>query len=75
MIIHLESGTCESGESLASLNRLAAQCFQWKKYILKEYRDELSASDTGYREQGGEPFKCPRCEKEFPLLMMMMKRQ
>ncbi|WPB08218.1 uncharacterized protein RHO25_012883 [Cercospora beticola] len=68
MVIHLESGTCESGVNLPFLNRLAAQCFQWKKYLSKEYRNELLAGDTGYREVSAQPFKCPRCEEAFPLL-------
>jgi len=73
MIIHLESGTCESGQNLASLNKIAAQCFQWKKYLSKEWRDELYAGETVYREQGGNPFKCPRCEVPFPLLSSLFQ--
>ena len=73
MIIHLESGICQSGVNLPFLNRLAAQCFQWKMYLSKEYRNELLAGDTGYREVSAQPFKCPRCEEAFPLLSSMFQ--
>lgn len=68
MIIHLEAGTCNSGTNLVRLNKLAAQCFQWKKYLLKDWRVELLNGETTYREGGEEPFMCPRCEVEFGLL-------
>ncbi|KAM3414581.1 hypothetical protein BST61_g9740 [Cercospora zeina] len=59
MMIHIESGTCDSGMNLPSVNRMAAQCFQWKKYLSKEYREDILARDTGYRKAAAQPFKCP----------------
>ncbi|EME39222.1 hypothetical protein DOTSEDRAFT_159406 [Dothistroma septosporum NZE10] len=68
VLIHLEAGTCSSGTNLRSLNRLAAMCYQWKKYVAKEFRQQLLERDVAYRVWGEGPFKCPRCGEEFPLL-------
>jgi uncharacterized C2H2 Zn-finger protein len=70
MIIHLESGACESGFDIIDLNESAAMCFQWKAYLDEEYRDELldrselqhMYSETVY------PFRCPDCDTVFTKL-------
>ncbi|OCK73621.1 hypothetical protein K432DRAFT_277697, partial [Lepidopterella palustris CBS 459.81] len=33
MIIHLESGTCASGIDILDLNKSAAMCYQWQKFL------------------------------------------
>ncbi|EME79976.1 uncharacterized protein MYCFIDRAFT_211925 [Pseudocercospora fijiensis CIRAD86] len=69
MIIHLEAGNCTSGIEMRRVNRLAAQCFQWKQYIVKHFREELRGSHVGYRgDPANRPFKCPTCTSTFPLL-------
>jgi hypothetical protein len=70
MIIHLESGACESKIDVIDLNESAAMCFQWKAYLDEEYRDELlnrcdlqsNYGDTVY------PFHCPECLTQFSKL-------
>ena len=70
MIIHLESGACDSEIDMIDLNESAAMCFQWKAYLVEEYRDELLScrdlsieySETVY------PFKCPECDIVFTRL-------
>ncbi|KAF2168916.1 hypothetical protein M409DRAFT_20928 [Zasmidium cellare ATCC 36951] len=72
MIIHLEGKGCPSGISIEELNRSAAMCFQWKKYLDKPFRQSLLAGDDSYRsDPEHRPFKCPRCEECFPLLSSM----
>lgn len=73
MLIHLEAGTCDSKVDLVHLNKLAAKCYQWKKYLLKDWRAELLNGEKGYRERDEEPFKCPRCEVEFPKLSSLFQ--
>jgi hypothetical protein len=70
MIIHLESGTCESEIDIIDLNESAAQCFQWKAYLDEGFRDGLldrrdlrsNYNDTVY------PFHCPECGTVFTKL-------
>ena|SRR5437762_12493355 len=70
MIIHLESGTCDSGVDILDLNESAAMCYQWRHYVDEEYRDDMLGGcdlpteydDTVY------PFKCPTCETVFSKL-------
>ena len=70
MIIHLESGAYDSEIDMIDLNESAAMCFQWKAYLVEEYRDELLScrdlsieySETVY------PFKCPECDTVFTRL-------
>jgi len=70
MIIHLESGACESEIDRIDLNESAATCFQWKAYLDEEYRNDLlnrcdlqsEYSETVY------PFNCPECGTVFTKL-------
>ncbi|XTI93707.1 hypothetical protein V2W45_1253331, partial [Cenococcum geophilum] len=70
MVIHLESGACESEIDIIDLNESAAMCFQWKAYLDEEFRDDLldrhdlrsAYSDSVY------PFKCPECDTVFTKL-------
>ncbi|EMF10297.1 uncharacterized protein SEPMUDRAFT_50688, partial [Sphaerulina musiva SO2202] len=74
MIIHLESGTCQSGEDVDSINLLAAHCFQWKKYMHKGCRESFIARDKTYIEwTGAKPFKCPTCDHQFALLSSLLQ--
>ncbi len=70
MIIHLESGSCDSGFDIVDLNESAAECYQWRQYIDEEYRDDmLNCCDLEY--EYGEtvyPFKCPTCNTIFSKL-------
>jgi hypothetical protein len=54
MMIHLESGTCESGVECGELDRLAYECYQRGKYI------------NGWNEY--YKYKCPDCENQFRYL-------
>ncbi|PYH65883.1 uncharacterized protein BO88DRAFT_470151 [Aspergillus vadensis CBS 113365] len=51
MLIHLESGACQSGVSEETIDDLAAECYQSRKYIV----------DT----DGGWRYECPDCERQF----------
>jgi hypothetical protein len=74
MIIHLESGACDSKVNESDLVYSAALCFQWAKYfispsdrkILLEGHDLLGM----LREQYTSTliFKCPTCINKFPKL-------
>jgi predicted RNA-binding Zn-ribbon protein involved in translation (DUF1610 family) len=70
MILHAESGFCDSGIDIFDLNESAAECYQWRKYINDEYRDDLfNRCDLEY--EYGEtvyPFKCPACGNVFTRL-------
>jgi hypothetical protein len=62
MIIHLESGTCNSEINLFNLNESSAMCFQWKAYIDEDYRDELlHREDVQSKYTAAYPFRCPKC--------------
>ncbi|KAF2118182.1 hypothetical protein BDV96DRAFT_569423 [Lophiotrema nucula] len=66
MIIHLEAGTCPSGIDVYDLNKSAARCFQWRKWIDKSYRSDLLYHvPIG---QGEFPYKCPTCDAGLPKL-------
>ncbi|KAG9240140.1 hypothetical protein BJ878DRAFT_430933, partial [Calycina marina] len=60
MIIHLESGACDSEIDMTDLNESAAMCFQWKAYLMED--------DTVY------PFKCPECDTVFTRLSGLFQR-
>ena len=70
MIIHLESGACESGIDIIDLNESAAKCYQWKAYLAEEYREELLHRCDLSIEYGISvyPFKCPECDTVFTKL-------
>ena len=70
MIIHLESGACRSRTNIVDLNESAAMCFQWKAYLIEEYRDELLARCDLQAEYDDVvyPFKCPECGTTFTKL-------
>lgn len=70
MIIHLESGACESGTDIFDLNESAAMCFQWKAYLDARYRDELRNRCNLKSEYIGPvyPFRCPECDTGFTKL-------
>jgi hypothetical protein len=70
MIIHLESGTCESEIDILDLNQSAAQCFQWKAYLDEKFRSEL-LNRRDLRSDYDEtvyPFHCPECDTVFTKL-------
>ncbi|KAF2022484.1 hypothetical protein EK21DRAFT_83284, partial [Setomelanomma holmii] len=54
MILHLESGTCDSEIDIYDLNESAAMCYQWKAY--------LDGDEPVF------PFRCPECEVGFTKL-------
>jgi hypothetical protein len=70
MIIHLESGACDSGIDVLDLNESAAMCYQWRKFLDEDYREEMLQcedlvevyNDTVY------PFDCPTCGTVFSKL-------
>ncbi len=75
MIIHLESGACESEINITDLNESAAMCFQWKVFLDEEFRDRLlnrrdlksDYDDTVY------PFRCPECDTVFTKLSGLLQ--
>lgn len=70
MILHLESGACESEIDIIDLNASAAMCFQWKAYLDEEYRNELLARCDIHSEysEAVYPFNCPGCGTDFTKL-------
>jgi hypothetical protein len=70
MMIHLESGTCESGIDILDLNKSAAMCYQWRKFLDEEYRDDMLSCDDLKEEHYGTvyPFRCPECDATFSKL-------
>ena len=56
MLIHLESGNCESGATEDELDNMARECYQSRKYI-----------NDGH-EDGEWLYRCPSCEVEFSKL-------
>lgn len=67
MIIHLESGACESGIDILDLNESAAMCFQWRHYLNEEYRSDMLDRQNWW-DSGAWPFQCPTCEASFSKL-------
>ena len=61
MIIHLESGACDSEIDLIDLNESAAKCFQWKAYLVEEYRERLlSLRDPSFEYSDSLSIQVPR---------------
>ncbi|RDH32361.1 hypothetical protein BDQ94DRAFT_159994 [Aspergillus welwitschiae] len=54
MLIHLESGACSSGVTEDTVDDLAKECYQSRRYTVE--------TDGGWR------YECPECEKEFTKL-------
>lgn len=70
MIIHLESGACESEIDGIDLNKSAAMCYQWRAYLDGDFRDAmLDCRDiqSEYNEIV-YPFSCPGCDTKFTKL-------
>ena len=66
MMIHLESGNCTT--DIASLDVLAQECYQSKKYVVPEYRYWLSRGTrlddrAKVWESLYEGYECSRCDK------------
>ncbi|EMD65832.1 hypothetical protein COCSADRAFT_86158, partial [Bipolaris sorokiniana ND90Pr] len=70
MIIHLESGTCTSGIDTLDLNESAAMCYQWKKFLDEEYRDDILSCYDFEEEYFSAVylFRCPECDTTFSKL-------
>jgi len=70
MIIHLESGTCESGIDVIDLSESATQCFQWKAYIDAEFGNGLLNCQDPRSDYNNTvyPFYCPECKMVFTRL-------
>ncbi|KIW04946.1 uncharacterized protein PV09_04111 [Verruconis gallopava] len=70
MIIHLESGVCQSQIDRIDLNRSAAMCYQWKAYLDEEWRDELLQRHDLEQEYVNKiyAFHCPECRTVFSTL-------
>lgn len=51
MLIHLESGACHSGVVEETIDDLAKECYQSRKYIVET--------------DGGWHYECPDCERQF----------
>ncbi|BCR98405.1 putative C2H2 finger domain protein [Aspergillus luchuensis] len=51
MLIHLESGACQSGVSEETIDDLATECYQSRKYIVGT--------------DGDWQYECPDCERQF----------
>ena len=70
MIIHLEYGICTQGLDKLTLNAKAAECYEWKHFVVAEFRDELLEEIDLDDEYSSSvcPFKCPSCDKEFTKL-------
>ncbi|KAH7399473.1 hypothetical protein BKA66DRAFT_165403 [Pyrenochaeta sp. MPI-SDFR-AT-0127] len=66
MIIHLEAGTCNSGIDALDLNKSAAICYQWRKWIAKDCRSDLKRYMRF--KSGVLPFRCPVCKASLPKL-------
>ncbi|KAF2113010.1 hypothetical protein BDV96DRAFT_579575 [Lophiotrema nucula] len=74
MIIHLESGACDSELDFLDLNNSAAMCYQWTKFIDEDYRHEM-LDCVDLRDEYNEPYpyKCPGCESSFPKLSSLFQ--
>jgi hypothetical protein len=70
MIIHLESGSCDSGIDIFDLNESAAMCYQWSQYIEEEFRDDMLECRDLEEEYNDKiyPYSCPSCETVFSKL-------
>lgn len=70
MIIHLESGSCQSGIDIVDLNESAAMCFQWRAYLDEDYRDDLLDREDVQSEYNEPvyPFRCSECDVVFKKL-------
>lgn len=67
MLIHLESGNCNT--DLETLNRFTRECYQSKKYVVKEFRPYLSQgvrleqrAEVLYSHRSGD-YECSMCDK------------
>ncbi len=67
MIVHLESGECESGLNKFNLHESAAKCFDWEAYIHEDCRRALIDRHDFLTEYGDPvwPFKCSECGTAF----------
>jgi hypothetical protein len=50
MIIHLESGACESEIDIIDLTESAAMCFQWMACLDEEFRDDRHDLRSAYSD-------------------------
>src|SRR5437773_3307536 len=66
MVIHLESGACESGIDISDINESAARCYQWRHYLDEDYRDDMLG--CRYWDPDVCPFRCPTCKTVFSKL-------
>jgi hypothetical protein len=74
MILHLESGYCNSQINTLELNETAAKCHKWQQFIDEEYRDAmLSERDLCEEYQTPTPFQCPQCEDPFSKLSALFQ--
>ena len=70
VILHLESGACESGYDIIDINESAARCYLWRHFIKPEYHHYMLECEDpqDYYDSKIFPFICPTCEAVFPKL-------
>jgi len=75
MVIHLETGNCDSGVDIIDINESAAMCYQWRSYLDEDYRDEMLQCVDLKEEYAGTvyPFECAQCEASFPKLSALFQ--
>ncbi|KAF2706046.1 hypothetical protein K504DRAFT_484348 [Pleomassaria siparia CBS 279.74] len=75
MIIHLESGACESGIDKQDLYNTAANSYSWPHFIDEEYHDHLLGYTNleNYFFNEVYPFKCPTCDDSFSKLSSLFQ--
>jgi hypothetical protein len=75
MIAHLETGSCQSDLTSQGLNMIAAQCYQARTYINKEFRAKMRAGED-LREPYTDvllPFQCQKCNRDFRTLSGLLQ--
>ena len=75
MILHLETGSCQSDLTSQGLNKMVVRCYEACNYINEKFRTDKRAGEdlrASYTDMV-MPFQCPKCNRGFRALSGLLQ--
>lgn len=75
MILHLETGSCQSDLTSQGLNRIVVRCYKARNYINGKFRTDMQDGEDlrALYADTVMPFPCPKCNRGFRALSGLLQ--